>query len=516
MSWDAHASRAMLGICFLGGAAWWAANLAQGSPAAFDPMSSEAWALPAFGRLDPHVLDDIHSGKPASAAELRWVSEPAVKGPAVKLSPERRVSAADNETAADRDSTEETREENTSDDGEISYAVEVAPRARRESSASKDIDQHEALREQVRGVLDFYRRQMLNSRDNNCWELMHAIVAFGVQSNVRRGAAKGPAVNSIAWLCSGAECAGRPLMYLDHGRITAAKGPYVQGHHGQFLAILAQSKVMPSYPILVGKRSFSVEDLIETEKLSCFSKTELTFKLISFAHYLDSDATWKNSKGETWSIERLIREEIDAPINGAPCGGTHRLMGLSYAVHERIKQGQPVDGEFLRAQTYVDDYHRYTFRLQNSDGSFSTDWFKGRAAKPDLDRRLQTTGHILEWLAYSVPDETLDDPRFIKSVTYLAGILDADRDREWSVGPLGHGLHALALYQERMQRLDEQEPHESVARREVRPSDETPTLEFSPEAEASQPVIVPVSPRRAGSLRLGNPRSGERDDEGRD
>lgn len=516
MSWDAPASRAMLAISILGGAAWLAANLVQGSPIASDPRASQNLDLPAIGPLDRHPAlsdipaDSIPSGEREPAAELRWHPDLRAAEDA-----DRQADVAI-DSADERIATEETPEPEGSAEGELSFAPTRTRREARESSAAESSHEHEALRKKVRGVLDFYRRQMLNARENNCWELMHAIVAFGVQSNVRRGATQGSAVNSIAWLCSGAECAGRPLMYLDHGRITAAKGPYVQGHHGQFLAILAQSKVMPNYPILVGKRSFSVEDLIETEKLSCFSKTELTFKLISFAHYLDSDATWKNSKGETWSIERLIREEIDATINGAPCGGTHRLMGLSYAVHERIKQGQPVDGEFLRAQTYVDDYHRYTFRLQNPDGSFSTDWFKGRAAKPDLDRRLQTSGHILEWLAYSVPDETLDDPRFIKSVTYLAGILDADRSRKWSVGPLGHGLHALALYEERMQRLEEQEPPESVARREVRPRHETPALEFSPEAEASQPVIVPVSPRRAGSLRLGNPRSGERDDDDRE
>ena len=130
----------------------------------------------------------------------------------------------------------------------------------------------------------------------------------------------------------------------------------------------------------------------------------VNLNFIAFSHYLDSDETWKNAKGEEWSIPRLIREEIQAPINGAPCGGTHRLMGLSYAVRERQRQEAPVDGEFSRAATYVDDFHRYTFRLQNRDGSFSTEWFKRAAAKDDLDRRLQTSGHILEWLASSVPD----------------------------------------------------------------------------------------------------------------
>lgn len=417
------------------------------------------------------------------------------------------------------------------DDSEI----QRSGRGGADGSSDPLLRQHQALRARVERILAFYQRRLLDTRDNNCWELIHAVVAFGVHSQVRRGGPAGPAVNSISWLCSGAACNGQSLIYLDRGRLAAAKGPKVQGHHGQFLAILAQSKVMVDYPILVGGRRFSVADLIETEKLTCDSGMELTFKLIAFSHYLDSEATWRNARGEPWSISRLIREEIQSPINGAPCGGTHRLMGLSYAVRERQRQREPIDGEFLRAQTYVADFHRYTFGLQNRDGSFSTEWFKRRAAKDDVERRLQTSGHILEWLAYSVPDETLNDPRFIKAVAYLSGILETGSARKWSVGPLGHGLHALALYEERMQRL-EQEPvveanlasreshrrdasadaEEDAAAAEAEPersddkaidakaeSDAEPAADEQPESE---PVLIPAAaPRRAAAASSSEP-----------
>ncbi|HUY93099.1 MAG TPA: hypothetical protein VMV10_30495 [Pirellulales bacterium] len=527
--------RAVLSVWFLGGAAWLTAGAAHGSPAGSEPIAKEAFGFSVLGKLDPHeALHAVRAGEADAVSELRWHSSQDLPQGAG-----RKTGAKADAPAAIRRSAQRAAASSVSAAAELSYAAGRSRGERRESRDQADSGEQEAVRQNVRSVLDFYRRRLLNTRENNCWELMHAIVALGVESQVRQGGAKGRAVNSIAWLCSGASCAGQPLMYLDRGRPTAAKGPRVQGHHGQFLAILAQSKVMSDYPILVGGRSFTVADLIETEKLSCVSQTELTFKLIAFAHYLDADAAWKNRQGEDWSIERLIREEIGSPINGAPCGGTHRLMGLSYAVHERIKQGQPVDGEFLRAQTYVDDFHRYAFRLQNPDGSFSTDWFKGRAAKADLDRRLQTTGHILEWLAYSVPDAMLDDPRFIKSVSYLAGILDAERDRNWSVGPLGHGLHALAIYDERMQRIGRQEPAADIARRDsmegrapspaklmegrapspaklMEAPGETSALEYSPAAEPSQPVIVPVSPRRLGSPRLGHPRAEAQDEFDRD
>jgi hypothetical protein len=246
------------------------------------------------------------------------------------------------------------------------------------------------------------------------------------------------------------------MLFMDQGRVAARRGVGVQGHHGQFLAILAQSRVPADYPLFVDDKQYTIRDLIETEQLGCQSGIELTFKLIGLAHYLKDDEPWKNYGGESWTIDRLVEEEIKAPVRGAACGGTHRLMGLSYAVKRRELRGQPIDGQFARAQKYLADYHKYTFGLQNSDGSFSTDWFTGRGSRNDQERRLQTTGHILEWLVYSLPREQLDDPRVKRAVDYLASMLMMGKkdgkekeDQDWEIGHLGHACHALAIYDQR-------------------------------------------------------------------
>jgi hypothetical protein len=98
----------------------------------------------------------------------------------------------------------------------------------------------------------------------------------------------------------------------------------------------------------------------------------------------------------------------------------------------------------------VTNYHRSTLGLQNPDGSVSTTWLVGREAREDLDRRLQTSGHILEWLNYSLPDAELTDPRVVKAVEYVTGILDKQRNHEWKIGHLGHALRALSLYDRRV------------------------------------------------------------------
>jgi hypothetical protein len=279
---------------------------------------------------------------------------------------------------------------------------------------------------------------------------MHAIIAYGVETRIFKGGPDGEPVNAIGWMCYNYACANEQMLLVDHDKVDARRGPGVQGHAGQFLAILAQSHVKTDYPLYISGKSFALADLVENEKMNCVAGTELTFKLIALAHYLDSDATWTTRDGQEWSIQRLIEEELKQPIRGAACGGTHRLMGFSYAVNKRIQRGKPIVGQFLRAQQFVQNYHRYTLGLQNADGSFSTEWFTRRGDSPEIDRRLKTSGHILEWISFSLSDDELRDPRLIKAADYLATVLLANDKHTWEIGPLGHGLHALAIYNARM------------------------------------------------------------------
>jgi hypothetical protein len=240
------------------------------------------------------------------------------------------------------------------------------------------------------------------------------------------------------------------LMYLSNGEMALQVGPGVQGHEGQFLAMLAQSEIPLDQPIHIQGQAFTVADLVEYEKQSCRQNSELTFKLIGLSHYLDSDLVWRNSLGQAWNIERLIYEEIKQPINGAACGGTHRLMGLSYAVNRRAMRNEPLDGQWGRAAHFIGQYQDFAMRYQNSDGSFSTNWFVTQEADYELKKRLYTTGHILEWLVYSLPAEQLRDPRLNRAVDYLLNLMLTASALDLELGPRGHALHALRLYELRM------------------------------------------------------------------
>lgn len=308
-----------------------------------------------------------------------------------------------------------------------------------------------ALRPRIARTTSFYFDRPLNTRDDSAWSIMHSILGYGVDGTVAINGQRGRRTNAIAWMCSNNLCANRRLLYLDRGGyIRGAEGAGFQGHPGQFLAMLAQVNLRRDYPIRVQGRAFTVEDLVEAEMQSCSAERELTFKLIGISHYLQSDSTWKAGNGQEWDLSKLLEIELSQPVNGAACGGTHRLMAIAFAVRTKERRGESLEGPYQRAKKYIQDYQKYALSLQNRDGSFSSDWFKRRANWGDRDRQLQTTGHILEWLVYSLPRNELSDPRVTRSVDFLCNLMTRHRYHDWEVGPRGHALRALSLYQRRV------------------------------------------------------------------
>jgi len=332
-----------------------------------------------------------------------------------------------------------------------------SPDTRKSSvSTAKDQDSHEIanprLAKKVRRVLDWYYSHPLNTKDDAPWSILHWSIAFGVDAQVRVGGPNGKQVTAIGWLCCNRPAAGKRLVSLKSGNLSLPIAPGIQGHHGQFLSMLAQSKVPSDYVLRVGSRELEVANLVKYEKQRCRSGTELTFKLIGISHYTPSNETWKNSRGETWSVKRLLKEELKEPIDrmAACCGGTHRLFSLSYALDRRHKEGLPISDHWKTAERRVQSYQRRAFQLQNNNGSFSTMWFERRENRNDKTRKLITSGHLLEWLAHSLPENRLQDPKFERAVEYVADLLDRNHGTHWHRGGLGHALHALVIYEQRV------------------------------------------------------------------
>lgn len=324
--------------------------------------------------------------------------------------------------------------------------------ANRPSATSEEVPKTKPeMSDSIRVVLDKYYDHPPNTRDDSPWRLLHWSIAYGIDAQVRMGGPTGKQVSAIGWLCENRPSAGVRLASLAGNDLQLPIAGGKQGHPGQFLAMLAQSQIQRDFGIRVDNRRLTVADLVEHEKQTCRSGAELTFKLIGIANYGNSEDVWHNSAGEEWSVRRLLEEELRQPINSRiTCGGTHRLFALSYALHCRQNETRPVDGPWERAQRRIDEYQVRAFQLQNNDGSFSTAWFDGKEHSTNARKRLATSGHVMEWLAYSLPDEYLQDERFENGLRFVTNLLATNQVSSSDWGALTHALHALAIYEHRV------------------------------------------------------------------
>lgn len=304
----------------------------------------------------------------------------------------------------------------------------------------------ERLKSTIEGALKFYHNKPEEASIRTHWGMMHQIMIFGSDTHILDRKRK---YNAISWMAGNNQCRNQLLFGIDNGGLFVKSGVGLQGHQGQFLAILGQIDVPLEYPIYVGRNKFSVEDILRREMLDCKVESELTFVLIGVSHYKDSDSSWNARDGQHWNVEKLIAEELRQPIVGAACGGTHRLMGLGHSLRRRRAERKSVSGEWQRAEKFVTDFIQYTWSLQNRDGSMSTAWFERPQDNGSIDRKVQTTGHILEMLMVVSSDEELYSPRMLSAVEFLADAMFEERHNDWEVGPKGHALRSLVMFYHR-------------------------------------------------------------------
>ena len=67
---------------------------------------------------------------------------------------------------------------------------------------------------------------------------MHNLIAFGPGTEIFRDGPGGQTVNAMGWLCWGGRCQGQPLIVLENHAPHALYGVGLEGHGGQYLAML--------------------------------------------------------------------------------------------------------------------------------------------------------------------------------------------------------------------------------------------------------------------------------------
>ncbi|MBN1590718.1 MAG: hypothetical protein JW888_14490 [Pirellulales bacterium] len=408
------------------------------------------------------IFDDLPEAASAPAEE----EEPEAGEPDEEPEPDETTAAEETPTDQKADKAEEEveQDEATETAGEVeeqSETDQADPNAAVKPADPPPLpeltEQMKTLRHAMRQTIASYFAEPFNTRDNTPTNVLQVCMAFGCDAEVRRGSPAGQKLNAFTCLCWNHPCAGRELLRICDGEVTAGIGYGLQEYPGQFLAILGLSRVPIEYPLNVGNGEHTVGDLVEYEKKSCRSGEKTSLKLIGLARYLPTDAEWKNDLGESWSISRLIKEELARAADSAPAGGTYRLLALSYAVDRRVKHKQPIDGQFKRAQAYVADVAKYALELQNPDGSWHPGYFAFRGSAGSTVDQLRSTGQILRWLAIGLPEEQLRNPQIVRGVTFLTNSLGSRRYRNYlpstsnqEIAARLGAVHALVIYDQRL------------------------------------------------------------------
>ena len=326
------------------------------------------------------------------------------------------------------------------------------PAASAKPALSKEMS---ALRDQLRAVLAAYAQAPLNTRDNTPGEILDACLALGRDAQVF-DVGSNQKINAVGCLSWNYAANGARLLTTNETGILARTGYGLQSRPAELLAMLALNHVDASYEMRVGRFKGTITDLIATEQLACCRDADQSLRLVGLSFYLPEETAWKNAAGESWSLSRLVEEELHREVDRSDRDATDRLLGLTYAVQRRIKKGQPIDGVYRQVQDLVNEFQPFALGLENADGSWNARFFALRGGSRDAFGALRATAFIDEWLILSLPEDRLEDPGVVRSVSYLASNLNAESS-QWGRSAMStreldgwmHALHALTLYDAR-------------------------------------------------------------------
>lgn len=313
----------------------------------------------------------------------------------------------------------------------------------------ENVDQ---LKPRVEAALTQVRQRDLLT-EHAFWTVFHGILGTGLENTMLTDRKTKKKVNAIQYICDGGEIRGLQFLPTNYG-LDVRLGPQFegQGHQDQFIAEMAQWGMSKERKFKVGNQDYTFEDFIKhaRARASVTKEQELSWAIIIIAQFYGTDHSWTNSLGEKLHMNDVVKYELDASINEAACGGTHRLFGLTWAYHLHLKNGGKKEGVWRDVETKITQYKKLARELQNPDGTLSTDYFKGKDHRPDAELRISTTGHIVEWLALAMTDEELRAPWMQNAVNALVMLILDLRSAPIDGGALYHAAHGLHIYHERV------------------------------------------------------------------
>src|SRR6185312_4543558 len=124
------------------------------------------------------------------------------------------------------------------------------------------------------------------------------------------------------WIASGPIYQGEPVWQLTATGTRAhpySKKFYFEGHPGQFLSWMATADVPIDFKLKASDvdgttKIVSVRDVVNDLKQRVNLSEEMTWLLLALVHYEPIDSQWVDDRNQQWSIDRLVKIELDRSI----------------------------------------------------------------------------------------------------------------------------------------------------------------------------------------------------------
>ncbi len=296
-------------------------------------------------------------------------------------------------------------------------------------------------------------RRLLSTDQHTPWQIMSGIEGLRRDMVLKNGETT---VNALEWIQAGPMYQGESWFEkTEHGgRAHPYSKPYwFEGHVNQFLSKFAACQLPLHATFGTPDGPITIQDMINHAKMVVNDKEEVSWTILALCRYLPPDAKWTNAKGEEWSIERLVDIEVGKHVGGptSPNGGTDGLYALAVARNEYLKTGKPLEGVWLKADEKIRKHIDLAKSQQNPDGTLSSGFFRSSKRRDDFDKRLASSGHLLQFLIHAVSDEQLKEDWIRRAVETTASDIQVNRKEYVSCDSLFAATEALTTYLERTQ-----------------------------------------------------------------
>jgi hypothetical protein len=301
--------------------------------------------------------------------------------------------------------------------------------------------------------------RQLDSEVNAAWQIMHGVIAYGPQLQIKtpdRGQ-----FSATEYAFSGGQLMGFELMPGNEilsatGRpglkARLESGSYIgQGHVDQWLAIFAMANLPLNTPVQCAGQPFTLLDWARQAQHDVTRNPldEYSWTLIALTHYFPEEPAWTAADRRNVSWEDLVDIELEYDLDLSPCGGAHRLVGITRALQAKQRLGLANSPIWDRAQAAVDLALTRIKEQRSAKGALSSFYFARPGTTADLSAELASSGHLLEVLAVATPTQDLSAPWIDAAVVRLCEVLEQTSQVELDCGSLYHALNGLKIYRDR-------------------------------------------------------------------